>query len=70
MAHQDERVLKSLWHGAIVLMGLYEFRTHKTVVSKVLSVGLMCFHLDATICDWLDRPTTVQRLLGKLRRTA
>ena len=63
----EERILKSSWHALIVLAGLYELRNHRTVVSKVLACGLIGFHLDAAVCDFLDRPTTLQRMLRKLR---
>ena len=63
----EERALKSAWHLLIALVGVYELRNHKTRTSKVLACGLIAFHADAAICDALDRPTTLQRLLGKLR---
>lgn len=68
MIINNERILKSLWHMGLCLVGLYELRNHKTAVSKVLAVGLIGFHADATLCDWLDKPTMLQRLLMNLRR--
>jgi len=63
----DERTLKSAWHLLIAAVGLYELRNHKTRLSKVLACGLIAFHADAALFDWLDKPTTLQRLLRKLR---
>ena len=63
----EEKILKSLWHLGIALVGVYELRNHRTKVSKVLACGLIAFHTDAAICDSLDRPTTLQRLLRRLR---
>ncbi len=63
----EERVYKSAWHALIALVGFYELRNHKTTLSKVLAFGLIAFHADACICDALDRPTTAQRLLRRLR---
>jgi hypothetical protein len=59
----DERILKSLWHLGISLIGWYELKNHKTLISKVLAIGLISFHADAAICDWLDKPTALQRIL-------
>lgn len=63
----EERTLKSAWHLLIAATGCFEFKVHKSVVSKVLAVGLVAFHLDAAVFDWLDKPTTLQRILRKLR---
>jgi hypothetical protein len=63
----EERVLKSLWHLMIAGVGLHELRANKTRLSKFLSVGLVAFHIDAGLCDALDVPTTLQRLLRRLR---
>ena len=63
----EERVYKSAWHALIALVGWYELRNHKTTLSKVLALGLIAFHTDAAICDWLDQPTTAQRILRRLR---
>lgn len=62
-----ERGYKSLWHAAIAGMGLFELRRNRTLFSRVLSCGLIAFHIDAAINDWLDTPTTPQRLLRRLR---
>ncbi len=63
----EEKVLKSAWHAMIALVGLYELRSQKSKVSKVLAYGLIAFHVDAAVCDALDKPTTLQRLLRRLR---
>jgi hypothetical protein len=63
----EEKVLKSLWHLMIAGVGCYELHANRTKLSKVLSIGLIAFHADAGICDALDQPTTLQRLLGRLR---
>ena len=60
---KTERMLKSLWHLGISLIGLYELKHHKTTLSKILAVGLIGFHADAAICDWLNKPTALQRIL-------
>lgn len=63
-----ERVYKSAWHAMIALVGVYELvRNRRTVMSRVLAVGLIAFHVDAAICDGLGIPTTAQRALSKLR---
>jgi hypothetical protein len=63
----EERFYKSLWHLLIAGVGIYELRTHKTKMAKVLACGLIAFHADAAVCDLLNQPTTPQRLLRKLR---
>ncbi len=64
----EEKVLKSAWHALIALVGLYELRNHRTKISKVLACGLIAFHVDAAINDVQEKPTTLQRLLRKLRK--
>ena len=63
----EEKILKSAWHALIALVGLYELRNQKSKASKVLACGLIAFHADAAVCDALDKPTTLQRLLRRLR---
>ena len=63
-----ELLLKSLWHLALSGVGIYEYRNHNSKLAKVLAVGLIAFHADAAVCDILDRPTTLQRLLHKLSK--
>ena len=63
----EEKILKAAWHALIVLVGLYELRNHKTKTSKALACGLIAFHADAAISDIQDKPTTLQRLLRRLR---
>ena len=64
--NQIERIYKSAWHGLICLAGILEYRNHRTRAAKVLAVGLIAFHTDAAVCDWLDVPTTPQRFLKKI----
>lgn len=59
----EERVYKSLWHVGIAAVGIYEYRQHKSLFSKVLSVGLIAFHVDAAIADALDEPPLSRRIL-------
>ncbi len=61
-----ERTYKSAWHGVIALVGIYEYKTHKSLFSKVLSVCLIAFHVDAAISDWRDTDTTPQRFIKNL----
>jgi hypothetical protein len=63
----EEKILKSVWHTMIALVGVYELRNHKTQASKVLACGLIAFHADAAICDALGKPTALQRFLRRLR---
>ncbi len=68
MHNREERFYKSLWHLAIALVGVYELRNHKTRISKILACGLIAFHVDASICDAMDVPTTPQRWLARLKK--
>lgn len=63
----EERVYKSLWHVAIAAVGIYEFRHHKSKISKVLSAGLIAFHLDGAIADALDVPPLSKRIINAIR---
>lgn len=63
----EERVYKSLWHVGIAAVGLYELRHHKSLFSRILSVGLIAFHVDAAIADALDEPPLSRRILNHLR---
>jgi hypothetical protein len=63
----EERILKASWHTAISLVGLWELRSHKSLVGRLLALGLIAFHLDAGYFDLIDRPTTLQRILRRLR---
>jgi len=60
-----ERGLKSAWHAAIAAVGIIEYRRNRSLFSKILSVGLIGFHIDACIADALGLPTTFQRILRK-----
>jgi hypothetical protein len=64
----EEKDLKTAWHAMIALVGLYELRNHRTKLSKVLALGLIAFHTDAAISDYLDKPTTLQRILRRLSK--
>jgi hypothetical protein len=63
----EERVYKSLWHVLIAAVGVYEYRHHKSLASKVLSAGLIAFHVDAAIADALDTPPLSRRILESVR---
>jgi hypothetical protein len=63
----NERVLKAAWHGCIALVGAYELGTRRTLLGKILAVGLVAFHADACYYDWQNKPTTLQRLLRRIR---
>jgi len=62
-SEQVEKVYKAGWHACIAMAGLYEYKTHKSLISKILAVGLIIFHTDAAICDWRGIPTTPQRFI-------
>jgi hypothetical protein len=62
-----ERGLKSAWHAAIATVGVYEYRKAHSLLARVLSIGLILFHMDAAFCDAVGKPTTLQRLLAKLK---
>lgn len=62
-----ERGLKSAWHAMIAAVGMYEYRKAHSLLSRVLSIGLILFHIDAAFCDAVGKPTTLQRLLGRLK---
>lgn len=61
-----EKFYKSGWHAMIAGVGIYEYRVHRTWLSKFLSVCLIMFHTDAAICDYMDISTTPQRWLKKV----
>lgn len=61
-----EKLYKSGWHAAIAAVGVYELRNHRTTLSKILACGLIFFHIDAAICDFISVPTTPQRFLKNL----
>jgi hypothetical protein len=64
-----ERAYKSLWHAAIAVVGVYEYQVHRSLLSKVLAVGLIAFHVDAAIADARGVSTLPQKLLRKLQRS-
>lgn len=63
---QIEKLYKSVWHAMIAGVGVYEYRVHRTLFSKVLSVCLIAFHVDAAIADWHGGDTTPQRFIKNL----
>jgi hypothetical protein len=63
---QKEKVLKASWHAAIAAVGIFELERSQSWLSKALSAGLIAFHIDACVCDALDKPTTLQRILRRL----
>jgi len=65
-ARIKECIAKALWHAMIAVAGAYELRNHKTTASKVLACGLIAFHVDAAFADFWDKPTTLQRILGRI----
>ena len=58
-----ERTYMSLWHVALMAIGIYEFSTHKSKLAKVLAAGMIAFHADAAISDALDTPKCLSRYL-------
>lgn len=64
-SHPAERTYMSLWHLALMTIGVYEFSTHKNRVAKFLACGMILFHADATIADALDRKSLSRILLEK-----
>ena len=63
----EERVYKSVWHVLLAAVGVYELRTRKTKLSKVLACGLIAFHIDAAIADALDRPSLSRGILDRIK---
>jgi hypothetical protein len=63
----EERALKCSWHAAIALLGCFELKRSRTTIGKILSIGLILFHLDGALWDALDQSSTVQRLLRRLK---
>lgn len=62
----EERAYKSAWHVALMLVGLYEWRNHKSKPAKVLAAGMMAFHLDAAVADAFDTKPLSRVLLEKV----
>lgn len=58
-----ERTYMSLWHLALMGIGIYEYKVHKSRLSKVLAVGMILFHADAAISDAIDAPMCLSRYL-------
>jgi len=53
----------SLWHLGLMLIGIAEFKVHRTKLGKTLAVGMILFHADAAIGDALDMPKCLSRFL-------
>jgi hypothetical protein len=58
-----ERTYMSLWHLALMGIGIYEFKVHKSRLAKILAVGMIAFHADAAISDAIDSPMCLSRWL-------
>ena len=58
-----ERTYMSLWHLGLLGIGIYEYKTHKSWLGKVLAGGMILFHADAAIGDALDTPKCLSRYL-------
>jgi hypothetical protein len=63
----EERILKASWHMLISAVGFLELERGQSTFSRVLSVGLIAYHLDGALNDIIDEPSTVQRILRSLR---
>lgn len=63
---QIERIYKAGWHTMIAGVGIYEFKVHRTLFSKILSVCLVAFHADAALADWRGVDTTLQKFIKNL----
>ncbi len=61
----EERAYKSLWHLALMTIGIYEFNVHRTKAAKILAAGMIAFHADACIADALDIKSLSRVLLEK-----
>lgn len=62
----EERIYKSIWHLLIAGVGVFEYKSHKSRLSKFLSAGLIAFHVDAAIADALDTPSLSRRILDRV----
>lgn len=58
-----ERTYMSLWHVALMAVGVFEYRNHKSKLAKVLAIGMIAFHADAAISDALDTPKCLSRYI-------
>ena len=63
----EERIYQAGWHLLIGLVGIYELKHHRTTLSKILSCGLIAFHVDGAIADIIDAPPLSRRLLDVMR---
>lgn len=58
-----ERAYMSIWHLALLAVGVYEYKAHKSKLAKVLATGMILFHADAAISDALDTDKCLSRYL-------
>jgi hypothetical protein len=58
-----ERTYMSLWHVGLMGIGIFEYKTHKSFLAKILAGGMILFHADAAISDALDTDKCLSRFL-------
>jgi len=58
-----ERTYMSLWHLGLLGIGIFEYKTHKSRLAKILAGGMILFHADAAISDALDTDKCLSRFL-------
>jgi hypothetical protein len=61
----EERVYKSGWHLALMAVGIFEYKTHRSKVAKILATGMILFHADACLADAFDVKPLSRVLLEK-----
>lgn len=59
----EERLYKATWHLLIAGFGLFELKHNKSKFSKMLSMGLIAFHIDGAVSDWLNVDPLSKRVL-------
>jgi hypothetical protein len=57
---------KAGWHLMLCVIGIYEFRTHRTRLAKVLAAGMILFHIDAFVTDALNTKPISRQILEKI----
>lgn len=62
----EERIYKSGWHFLIALLAIAELKHHKSKVAKVLSLGVIAFHLDGAVADIRDSKPLARKILELL----
>lgn len=65
----EERLTCSSWHLFIAAIGITEFKNNKTRLSKLLSAGLILFHLDGAIADIIDEKSLFKRVFDLINET-